>query len=191
MVLAKAWLAIAAGVVLSGFSVSAQMRCPMDTRDDDLATQFIVSAGSVEMPIGAFLLVRKGSDIGAIRLTGLEPLSAMRFGKSTYESFQADGEGSFNGKRGKVGEVSLTAPATKGPVIVDQTKSRVWIGKWSFSFSTPIVLAMTSDGQDHGFEFAPTSACAVGDIDAYDKRLRWYRFDPNTKVVLALADLAK
>jgi hypothetical protein len=169
----------------------AQTRCPMDTRDDDLATQFIVSAGSVEMPIGAFLLVRKGSEVGAIRLTGLEPLSADRFGKSTYESFHADSSGSFRGKHANTGEVNLTAPSKKGPVIVDHTQYRVWIGKWAFAFSSPIVMGMTENGEDQGYEFAPTSACNVAEIDAHDKRLRWFRFDRDTKIVLALADLAK
>jgi hypothetical protein len=45
--------------------------------------------------------------------------------------------------------------------------------------------------EDHSYEFAPTSACDVSEIDATDKRLRWFRFDPNASVILPLADLPK
>jgi hypothetical protein len=44
---------------------------------------------------------------------------------------------------------------------------------------------------DHGFEFAPTSACSLSDIDAADKRLRWFRWDRTTQMTLPLADLPK
>src|ERR1700745_130780 len=67
---------LVAAVLLGGTLANAagdaqQMRCPQDKRSDDAATGFTVSIGTVTMPVGAFLLVRNGSQLGAIRLTSL------------------------------------------------------------------------------------------------------------------------
>jgi hypothetical protein len=64
----------------------ARVRCPQDTPTGD-ATQFTVSVGTVNLPIGAFLLVRNGSQFGAIRLTSLTPGPNRAEGRSNYESF--------------------------------------------------------------------------------------------------------
>ena len=67
------------------------------------------------------------------------------------------------------------------------------IGKWSFSFIGPSTLHMSSyhHSGDQRYEFAPTSACSPSEVDALDKRLRWFRYNPNANVVLPLADLPK
>jgi hypothetical protein len=57
-------------IVLYGAPGNGQSLCSTD-RDDNFAAQFIVSGGSVKMPVGAFLLVRKNGKIGAIRLTSV------------------------------------------------------------------------------------------------------------------------
>jgi len=45
--------------------------------------------------------------------------------------------------------------------------------------------------KDYGYEFAPTSARSVGEIDASDSRLRWFRFDPNARVTIPVSELPK
>jgi hypothetical protein len=45
--------------------------------------------------------------------------------------------------------------------------------------------------KDYGYEFAPTSARDVGEIDASDKRLHGYRFDNNSRVEVPVAGLPK
>jgi hypothetical protein len=45
--------------------------------------------------------------------------------------------------------------------------------------------------KDEGFEFAPTSAQTVAEIDANDKRLRWFRYDPDTRIEVPVSDLPK
>jgi hypothetical protein len=45
--------------------------------------------------------------------------------------------------------------------------------------------------KDYGFEFAATSARQIDEIDAFDKRLRWFRYDENTSTRLSLSDLPK
>ena len=72
---------------LSGYGQGQGVRCPQDKRSGADATRFQVSIGTVTMPVGAFLLVRNGSQLGAIRLTSLTPGSNRAEGRSTYESF--------------------------------------------------------------------------------------------------------
>ena len=193
----RVFQAVVAGIVLSGQIVIAQSRCPLDSRADNLATQFVISGGSVKMPIGAFLLVRKNGEIGAIRLTRIDPMATEDFGKSTYESyFPADSSDllSIRNDIRQTGELDLK-PA-KGMIrgfSYVPGPHRARIGKWSYPFVSPSIMYMFPyhSSSDHGYEFAPTSACDVSEIDVHDKRLRWFRFDRDAHVTLPLADLPK
>jgi hypothetical protein len=53
------------------------------------------------------------------------------------------------------------------------------------------MFSITFWEEHKGYEFAPTSACDISEVDANDKRLRWFRADPNAKITLQLADLPK
>jgi hypothetical protein len=187
------------GVALSGVG-QAQMRCPDDARGDD-ATRFVISAGSVKMPVGAFLLVRKKGQIGAIRLTSIDSSATESYGKSTWESFfQPDSSSSLVGKgvvrqAGEINVQPLKGPG-RGIYVYQPGVTDVLIGKWKFGFDSPSVMIMSNTSfwtgdSDHGYEFAPTSACNVSEIDIHDGQLRWFRFDRNASITLQLSDLPK
>jgi hypothetical protein len=153
------------------------------------------------MPVGAFLLVRKGSQLGAIRLTSLTPGPNRAEGRSNYESFSVpDKSTSFtaNGVVHQTGDIYIGETIGVHAVFV-YTKgghNQVPIGSWQFYFPFPDLMSMShvsfwKGHHDEGFEFAPTSACQVSEIDATDKRLRWFRWDKTTQVTLPLADLPK
>jgi hypothetical protein len=195
-------LALIVVMVLSDTAVYAQTRCPADSRAEDLATRFIIHGGTIKMPIGAFLLVRKKNEIGAIHLISIDPTSTEWLGKSVYEShFQSDGSGSFltGNVVTKTGDLNLQE--SKGPgrgiYIYKPGPYRASIGKWSFSFFGPSLMGMSDhsswagDFGDHGFEFAPTSACNLSEVNVHDNRLRWFRYDRNANVTLPLSDLPK
>lgn len=196
----KVFQAVVVGIVLSGQVVIAQTRCALDNRADNLATQFVISAGYVKMPIGAFLLIRKNGEIGAIRLTSIDPTGTEWYGKFVYESyFQGDGSDSFlagNVVR-QTEELNLRLERGLGrPFMYQPGPYMARIGKWKFPFGKPSMITMSdirfwSGIGDHGYEFAPTSACNVSEIDVHDKRLRWFRFDWDAHITLPLADLPK
>ncbi len=177
-----------------------EVRCPQDKRSDADATHFKVSVGTVTVPVGAFLLVRNGSQLGAIRLTSLTPGANQAEGGSNYESFfLPDKATSFtaSGVSHQTGDIYIGETVGVHAVFV-HTKghNKAKIGTWEFWFSFPNTLDMSPPsfwrGQhDGGFEFAPTSACQVSEIDATDKRLRWFRWDKTTQVTLSLASLSK
>ena len=190
------------GAILSdGAGQAQQSRCPQDTRAEDVATRFVIHGGAIKMPLGAFLLVRKSGQIGAIRLTSIDPNATELFGKSTYESiFERNASPTTFSRNAVTQNGELDVQDLKGPgrgiYIHRPAGYKAHIGKWTLDFKTPDSMWMSGSslwtGQgDHRFEFAPTSACQLSDIDATDKRLRWFRFNRDATVTLPLADLPK
>src|SRR5262249_49416729 len=149
------------------------------------------------LPLGAFLLVRKDGQLGAIRVTGIDPAATEWFGKSTWESFfQPDRSGSLQGENvvRKTGELDIRrSKGVHGLYSYGGGHSDAHIGKWNLSFGNPTLISMSDSSfwhglGDHGFEFAPTSACNLSEIDSADKRLRWFRWDRSTQIKLPVAD---
>jgi hypothetical protein len=189
------------GTVGHAVGFAQQSRCPEETRSDDFATRFVIHNGVIRMPAGAFLLVRKDGHIGAIRLTSIDPNATQLFGKSTYESlFQKKGSPVMFPQnaileKGKLDVQDLRGPG-RGLFIHRPSGYKAQVGKWKLDFKTPDSMWMSDSSVltgrgDHGFEFAPTSACTLSEISASDNRLRWFRFDPNTQLTLPLNELPK
>jgi hypothetical protein len=159
--------------------------------------QFVVGASEVLVPKGVFLLICKGQQIGAIRFTSIEQGDTVGTGKASYESyFQADGSGSFRSSnvRKRTGENNLKPLKGIGRLAFQTGQDKIRVGDWSFLSSSPGTISMwpyRGSQKDYGYEFAPTSAQSVGEIDISDKHLQWFRFDPNSRITLEVADLPK
>jgi len=198
MLLRKVLLFVIVAIVLSSKSEIAQSRCPLETRSGDRATQFRIGGSSIQMPIGAFLLVRKNGEIGAIQLTSIDPRATEDIGMSSYESYSSSGSpGLFHATSTTRQTGELDVRPLKGPDrdlwIYQPGPHKARIGKWSFSFVTPDIMWMAPYHRNpsRDYEFAPTSACDPSEIDVQDRRLRWFRSNPDATVVLPLSDLAK
>jgi hypothetical protein len=149
----------------------------------------------VLLPEKFFLLVRRGSELGAIRFTRIDS-DPVGNGKATYESyFQADGSGSF-----------VTPNVVKRSGVIDIRSMRgihafAWqpgqnklrVGTWWFGCLGPGTINMSSRfaEKDNRFEFAPTSARSLEEIDASDKRLRWFRYEPDARIRLPVSDVPR
>ena len=193
-------LIVIVGIILSVAAGHGQVRCPIYSRSGDLATHFVISIGTVTMPVGAFLLIRKDGQIAAIRLTSIDPAATQYLGKSTYESFfQPDRSGLLSARNvdHRTGEVDIRPTKGVHAVYLHTGGNRdAHVGKWTFRFVFPSLMVMSdasfwSGFGDHGYEFAPTSACTLSEIDAADKQLRWFRWDRSTQIILPLSDLPK
>jgi hypothetical protein len=148
------------------------------------------------MPENYFLIIRKGDLLGAVRLTQIK-LDSDGEGQSTYESyFQGDGSGSFTNAH----VIKRSGEITSKPVrSITHTLSwkpgqhKLWVGNWWFGCMTPTLIPMAShySKKDEGFEFAPTSAQSIGEVNVSDRGLKWFRFDPRSRATLQVADLPK
>jgi hypothetical protein len=157
--------------------------------------QFTMGPSYVHLPEKYFVLIRRGKEIGAVRFIRIEQ-DAMNNGKSTYESyFQGDGSGSFRNSNlvKRTGEIDIKPMRGIHAFAWQPGQNKLWVGKWWFGCSTPSLMNMSShfSEKDEGYEFAPTSAQTVAEIDASDKRLKWFRFNPDARTIVPLSDLPK
>jgi hypothetical protein len=136
----------------------------------------------VEMPIGRILLIRNGRSYGAVKFTRFWKGRRKNEKYALYECWYRDkGPGSFleNGVKFQTGKAST---------------SLYGIGRFSFNFGNEEVrcgifrLWWWGDGtvyffgrgqefRDHGIEFAPTKWTSIEQVDVFDHRLYWYRYD--------------
>jgi hypothetical protein len=187
----------AIGVVLWSALLACGQSAQEKTEPVKTASQFIVGPYAIVMPPDVFLLIRKGREIGAIRFTSIEKGGEVGVGKATYESyFQSDGSGSFRSSnvRKREGETNLKPLWGLGRVSFQLGPDKLRVGDWSFRTDYPGSVDMRpyyGSDKDYGYEFAPTSAREVGEIDVSDKRLRWFRFTRDASVTLLVSDLPK
>ena len=96
--------------------------------------------------------------------------------------------------RKQTGEINLKPLKGVGRLSFQLGNDKVKVGEWSFSSDYPPLLFMWLRGRsekDYGYEFAPTSAQSVDEIDASDKRLKWFRYTTDAKVVQPVSELPK
>lgn len=167
------------------------------TQGQTPSDRVVVGPRETCIPKGLFLLVRKSGKYGAIRLLTIKPGNEPQTGAATYESyFQDDGTGSFlsaNAIR-KSGDLSTKPLSGIGRFSFGGGKRKLRVGGWVFAYHFPGCVDMYPCGEvegDYGFEFAPTSAMELAEIDVFDKRLRWFRYDLNRREYISISDLAK
>lgn len=159
-------------------------------------TEFMIGPKFIYMAENSFVLVRRGRAIGAFRLTRIQQDSA-GIGKSTYESYyQGDGTRSLQDSNAirKSGEIDIQPMAGLVHSLMWQPGlNKLWVGKWWFGCLTPSLVNMSEhfSEEDGGFEFAPTSAQSVAEINVNDSRLRWFRFNPDAGITVPVSELPK
>ena len=181
------------GVLLVPSEINAQTSADQHISS---AIHFDIGPRYVHMPEGYFVLVRKGKSMGAIRLIRITQ-SAPNLGRATYESyFQGDGSGSFRNSSviRRSGELDIKPLKGISHSMMHQPgQDKLWVGKWWFGCLSPSLINMSShfSDNDEDYEFAPTSARDVTEIDVSDKTLRWFRYDANAHVTVSVPDLPK
>jgi len=144
----------------------------------------VIAPNAVRIPLEKILLVRKGSGYCAVKLTKLWTGKSEEDRFAEYESYyQGDNTGNFSNKNVKFRKGKLSFPKPRG------------IGRLAFSFGNrdircgPIKLAWygekwvyffsTDQNQgDYGIELAPTKWTDISQVNVFDPRLKWYRYDP-------------
>lgn len=152
-----------------------------------------VSPISLSAPIGGFLLLRKGTDVCALRFTNIQrggdakPPTPFHSGEeSTYAEYdwfyQGDGSSDLTKPNVKSGHSKLSKKATVGFFVRQLAWPRgdpfVRCGPLRLEWSYPSHVYMTNaKGEDLGFEIAPTKWKEISEINVRDTRLKWYRYD--------------
>lgn len=153
----------------------------------------------IVMPLGKILLVRKDAAYCVIKFTKIWSENTSEVGTlfvasgsdeyATYESyFQGDKTGDFSKKNVQFKKEKLSFPKPRG------------IGRLAFSFGNKEIkcggiklfwggkgsVSFYGEGQkqgDYGIELAPTKWTDISEVNVFDPRLKWYRYDENRKRV--------
>jgi len=158
---------------------------------------FCIHGSGLNLPLGKFLLIRRGNQVGALRLTRItpdtntKPSASEWLGTIAYESYFADGGHTFSDSSVVKTSDELRFGRIKGfgfHYSWQSGKMTAHVGPWMFIFFDQDGMFMTSydrwNGVEHdsGLEFAPTGATELADINPKDPRLHWYKRDPNTDI---------
>lgn len=157
-----------------------------------------IGAMGVVMPIEKILLVRKGSEYCSIKFTKLWSentsedstlfVAAGSDEYALYESYyQGDKTGDFSKKNVQINKAKLSFLKPRG------------IGRLAFSFGNQEIkcgtiklrslsnaISFYAEDQkagDYGIELAPTKWTDISQVNVFDSRLKWYRYDENRKRV--------
>jgi hypothetical protein len=158
---------------------------------------FCIHGSGVNLPLGKFLLIRRGNQVGALRLTRITPDTNTKprarewLGTVAYESYFADEGQAFSNSSVVKTSDELRFGRIKGFGFHYSWQSgdmTARVGPWKFLFFDEDGMYMTTydrwNGIEHdsGLEFAPTGATELAHINPKDTRLHWYRRDPNTDI---------
>lgn len=136
----------------------------------------------VEMPPGRILLLRKGGLYGAIKLTRFWSGKTTSQEYASYECwYRDDGSGSLSTGKEKH-EVKEASSVLRGAGRLsfnfgnEEIECGVfrlwWWGKGAVYF-----FGKGQDFGDYGIEMSPTKWTEIKEVDAFDKRLRWYKYE--------------
>ncbi len=150
-----------------------------------------IDANGVMMPLGRILLVRKDSDYCAIKFIKFWTGKTEDDRYATYEAYyQGDKTADFNNKNVTFKREELYAPKPSfsffGHPFAFGAKKEVRCGPiklWWTGFGSVYFFKRYQREGEYGIEFAPTKWTDISQVNVFDHRLKWYRYDENRKRV--------
>ena len=155
------------------------------------ANEVHIAPNGIAMPLGRILLVRKNSDYCAIKFSKFWSGKTLDDRYATYEAYyQDDKTGAFSNKNVKFSKEELHWP-----------KTSFWLlgHPWAFGVKDeiqcgPIRLWWTGLGSayffkhglrqgDYGIELTPTPWTDISQVNVFESRIKWYRYDETRKRV--------
>jgi hypothetical protein len=151
-------------------------------------TEVHIGPNAIHMPLGRILLVRRGSEHCAVKFNAVWTGVIIKGNLyAAYESaYQADGTGDFTKSnvqhwKGKL-RWTIGISVGGGHRLRLFARPDVECGpiKLFWSYKTWVSFSGSEQGQgDFGIELAPTKWTDFSEINVFDRRLKWYRYDEN------------
>jgi len=156
--------------------------------------EVMIGGNAFAMPMGRIVLVRKNSQYCAIKFKEVWEGETDHDNFTKYESYyQGDGSGDFSKDNVQFNK-ALLAERRQVPLIP------IFPRLWSYPAGPendqikcgPIKLAWSGwctvyfndrvwKSGDHGIELAPTKWTDISQVNVFDRRLKWYRYDEKQK----------
>lgn len=158
-----------------------------------------IAKSTLVMPIGRIMLVRKNHDYCAIKFTkwwSENPSSKTSIFVATgtdeyavYEGcYQNDKSSDKTDKSWQIKKARLSLPKGRGigTLTFSFADRDIECGKISVSWAGQGAVCFNEACRNHGddgFEFAPTPWSDIKEVDFFDPRIKWFRFDDSRKRV--------
>ena len=147
--------------------------------------EVIIANNAVKMPLGRILLARKASQYCAVKFTEAWGGKTKEDFFSNYESYcQGDGTGDFTNKNVQFIKEQLVMRQIVGfhPFYypVSRQNKEIKCGSFRLFWHRGVVYFYYEGRQkpgDYGIEFAPTKWKDIFQVNVFDERLKWYRYD--------------
>ncbi|OGL45191.1 MAG: hypothetical protein A2149_00195 [Candidatus Schekmanbacteria bacterium RBG_16_38_11] len=139
---------------------------------------YIVKSNAVFVPIGKCIILKKGNQYGVIKFILAEEKKAI------YEwAYNINPNGFFSQQHSLFGKSKLKnffIPIWGGGIQLGNMyiKCGEIIMGWS---SKSWVSLSNYEGRDSGIEVSPTGWSSLEDVNVFNKKLKWYKFDSSRK----------
>lgn len=143
----------------------------------------VITSNAVRIPLGRILLVRKESEYCAVKLTKLWTGKTEEDRYALYESYyQGDKSGDFSKQNVKFTEEKLSFPKPRGigrlafsfgnrDIRCGSIKVACYAERWVYFYSS------SQKESDYGIELAPTKWTDISQVNVFDSRIKWYKYD--------------
>ncbi|NJD69713.1 MAG: hypothetical protein C3F12_11105 [Candidatus Methylomirabilota bacterium] len=191
---------ILSSISIAVFLLEGIMMISADEPSLSKADEVLIAPNSIGMPLGTILLIRESGNYGAVKFTKCWTGKTDYDQHAEYESYyQGDKTGDFgksNVKHRKE-EVYYKKPSFSifgHPISIGDKRDircgpiELW---WSGLKCVTTVYFNRHDqkqGDYYGIELAPTPWTDISQVNVFDPRIRWYKYDENRKDVSILVD---
>ena len=146
-----------------------------------------IGPNGVVMPLWKILLVRRDSEFCALKFTKFWTGKTEEDKYATYEShYLSHKTGNFLNKnvKFKINKLSFPKPRGIGRFAFSFGKKNIQCGSiklwWGGGGSVYFFPTSQTQG-DYGIELAPTKWTDISQVNVFDSRLKWYKYDENRK----------
>lgn len=154
-----------------------------------------IAPNGISVPLGRILLVRKGMEYGALIITEAWIENREEDKYARYESYyQGDKTGDFSNKNVQVRKGKLSRPkgiwVGGGHWFSFRLRPEIRCGRIKLLWFYKTFVCFFGYGQaqgDYGIELAPTKWTDISEVNVFDPRLKWYRYDeerPRTRILI-------
>jgi len=147
---------------------------------------FKIAKNGISVPVDRFILIKRGEEYWALKFTEIKE------NKAKYIwYYQGDGSGDFlkkNAKKGK-GKASDIYWSLIGRLAFQFGDMYIRCKNLKLDWSPNSWIYFTNtEGYDIGISMAPTKWRDIKEVNVFDKRLKWYRYDENRKKIYIKAE---
>jgi len=150
-----------------------------------------IGPNGVIMPLENILLVRKGTDYCVVKFIEFRTGESKEDKYARYESYcQDDKSGNFSKANVKFKREELFSPKPRwflfGHPVAFGAKKEIYCGfikLWWTGKGTVYFFERYQPQGDYGIELAPTKWTHISQVNVFDPRLKWLRYDENRKRV--------